>query len=383
MTPLPLDGLKVLDLSRVLAGPLCTMMLGDLGATVIKVERPETGDDTRGWGPPFDDRGESAYFLSVNRNKASVAADFRLPADRQLLLDLAKDADLVVENYLPGALAQFGLDADSLLAKYPQLLWCTISGFGPASRRPGYDFVTQAESGWMAITGEPGGAPMKHGVALVDVLTGKDAAIGLLAMLVARERATDPLPIAQRQLHVTLQSSARAALVNVAQNALVSGRDAARWGNAHANLVPYQLFDATDRPLVIAVGSDAQWPPAMRALHLDALADDPALRTNAGRLAHRAAVVQAISEQLRAQPAAYWLARLEAAGVPCGVVRTVQESLSDISGDVLSLARTGLPPLWNGRVRLEPPRMDEHGVSVRAKHWSFFDDLPIPTREDV
>lgn len=383
MTPLPLEGLKVLDLSRVLAGPLCTMMLGDLGATVIKVERPETGDDTRGWGPPFDDRGESAYFLSVNRNKASVAADFRRPADRQLLHDLAKEADLVVENYLPGTLTQYGLDADALLAQYPRLLWCTISGFGPASRRPGYDFVTQAESGWMAITGEPSGAPMKHGVALVDVLTGKDAAIGLLAMLVARERALDPLPIAQRHLHVTLQSSARAALVNVAQNALISGRDAARWGNAHANLVPYQLFDAADRPLVIAVGSDAQWPPAMRALHLDALADDPALRTNAGRLAHRASVVQAITEQLRAQPAAYWLARLESAGVPCGVVRTVQESLADISGDVLSLARTGVPPLWNGRVRLEPPRMDEHGVSVRAKHWSFLEDLPIPTREDV
>ncbi|MBY0490965.1 MAG: CoA transferase [Gemmatimonadaceae bacterium] len=383
MQPLPLEGLKVLDLSRVLAGPLCTMMLGDLGATVIKIERPKTGDDTRGWGPPFDDRGESAYFLSVNRNKASVAADFRQPEDQALLHALASEADLVVENYLPGTLEQFGLDAASMMARYPRLLWCTISGFGPDSRRPGYDFVTQAESGWMAITGDPTGAPMKHGVALVDVITGKDAAIGLLALLVARERAAAPLPAAQRHLHVTLADSARAALVNVAQNALVSGRDARRWGNAHANLVPYQLFEAADRPFVIAVGADGQWPPAMRALALDVLADDPDLRTNAGRLAHRARVVQAIADQVRTQPATFWMTRLEAAGVPCGVVRTVQESLAELPGDVSTAARTGVPPLWNGRVRLAPPRMDEHGVSVRAKQWSFADDLPIPLSVDV
>jgi crotonobetainyl-CoA:carnitine CoA-transferase CaiB-like acyl-CoA transferase len=383
MSRLPLEGLKVLDLSRVLAGPLCTMMLGDLGATVIKVERPGTGDDTRGWGPPFDDQGESAYFLSVNRNKASVAADFRRPEDQALLHALASEADLVVENYLPGALAQFGLDAASMLAQYTNLLWCTISGFGPESRRPGYDFVTQAESGWMAITGDPAGAPMKHGVALVDVLTGKDAAIGLLAMLVARARATEPLPVEERQLHVTLTSSARAALVNVAQNVLVSGRGASRWGNAHANLVPYQLFDAADRPFVIAVGADAQWPPAMRALALPQLADDPALRTNAGRLAERERIVREITAQVCTQPASHWIAQLDAAGVPCGVVRTVQESLAELGDDVSSAARTGVPPLWNGRVRLAPPRMDEHGVSVRAKHWSFADDLPIPLRRDV
>lgn len=383
MTSLPLDGLKVLDLSRVLAGPLCTMMLGDLGATVIKIERPGTGDDTRGWGPPFDARGESAYFLSANRNKASVAADFRRSEDRDLLHRLASEADLVVENYLPGTLEQFGLDAAAMLAQYPQLLWASISGFGPDSRRPGYDFVTQAESGWMAITGEPGGAPMKHGVALVDVITGKDAAIGLLALLVARERATAPLPAAQRHLQVTLASSARAALVNAAQNVLVSGREASRWGNAHANLVPYQLFEAADRSFVLAVGSDAQWPLAMRALALDALATDDRLRTNAGRLAHRDEIVAAIAEQVRTQSAAYWLARLDAVGVPCGIVRTVQESLADLEGDVSAAARTGVPPLWNGRVRLEPPRMDEHGVSVRAKHWSFVHDLPIPPHVDV
>lgn len=379
MTPLPLKNIRVLDLSRVLAGPLCTMMLGDLGATVIKIERPESGDDTRGWGPPFDDRGESAYFLSANRNKASVAADFTSPSDQTFLRKLMEEADLVVENYLPGTLNRFGLDAESMLAQNPQLLWCTISGFGGNSRRPGYDFVTQAESGWMAITGEPSGAPMKHGVALVDVITGKDATIGLLAKLVARERAAGPLPPAERLIEVTLASSARAALVNVAQNALVTGRDASRWGNAHANLVPYQLFEAADRPFVIAVGADGQWPAAARAMGLDTLATDSDLKTNAGRLAHRARVVDAIQSQARMQPAAHWLDRLEAAQVPCGVVRSVQESLADVSAS----ARTGVPPLWNGRVRLEPPRLNEHGVSVREKYWSFGDDLPIPTSEDV
>jgi crotonobetainyl-CoA:carnitine CoA-transferase CaiB-like acyl-CoA transferase len=374
-----LENIKILDLSRVLAGPLCTMMLGDLGATIIKVERPETGDDTRGWGPPFDDRGQSAYFLSANRNKMSVAADFRAPADQQLLRDLMNEADIVVENFLPGTLERYGLDAAAMLAQNPRLLWCSISGFGPDSRRPGYDFVTQAESGWMAITGEPDGEPMKHGVALVDVITGKDAAIGLLAALVARERRQEPLPPSDRHLHVTLASSATAALVNVAQNALVSGRDAARWGNAHANLVPYQLFHAADRPFVLAVGADPQWPAAARALGLEALADDAALRTNAGRLAHRTRVVTAIADRVRTAPADVWIARLDELGVPCGLVRTVNEALADVSAS----ARTGAPPLWNGRVRLEPPTLDQHGVSVRAKHWSSAADLPIPPSVDV
>ena len=171
MQSTPLKGIRVLDLSRVLAGPLCTMMLGDLGATVIKVERPGSGDETRGWGPPFDDEGEAAYFLSVNRNKYSLAADLTKPDDQRLLRELIAGADIVVENFLPGVLARYGLDADLLLIENSQLIWATISGFGPHSNRPGYDFVAQAESGWMAITGEPDGDPMKAGVALVDVLS--------------------------------------------------------------------------------------------------------------------------------------------------------------------------------------------------------------------
>lgn len=379
MKPQPLSGIRVLDLSRVLAGPLCSMMLGDLGASVIKVERPGGGDDTRGWGPPFADDGQSAYFRSANRNKLSLAANFADPDDRRLLLELIAEADIVVENYLSGVLARNGIDADALLSAYPQLIWCTISGFGAHSARPGYDFVVQAESGWMAITGDPDGDPMKAGVAMVDVTTGKDAAIGILAVLAARERAgAVGVPATERRVHVTLQSSAVAALVNVAQNTLVSGREAARWGNAHANLVPYQLFRAADRPFVLAVGSDAQWVAAMRAIGLPALADDPALATNAGRLARRDAIVAQLTEQLATEVAAHWMARLEAAAVPCGMVRTVAEAVAERLHDedfsVTHAARVGLPPLWNGVVRLEPPHLGEHSVTVREKRWLSFEN---------
>src|SRR5215218_4198944 len=287
-----LSGIRVLDLTRVLAGPLCTMILGDLGADVLKVERTGEGDETRGWGPPFDDRGESAYYLSVNRNKLGLAADLGRRDDVELIGRLVAEADVVIDNFRRGTLERRGLDPDALLARHPALVWCTITGFGPDSPRPGYDFVVQAERGWMAITGEADGAPMKVGVALADVLAGKDAAIAVLAALAGgRERAAG-----ERWLHVSLARSAAAALVNVAQNALVTGREAVRWGNAHPNLVPYQLFDAADRPLVVAVGSDAQWRSCARALGLAALADDPALATNAGRLAERERVVATLAE---------------------------------------------------------------------------------------
>jgi crotonobetainyl-CoA:carnitine CoA-transferase CaiB-like acyl-CoA transferase len=362
-----LSGIRVLDLSRVLAGPLCTMILGDLGASVIKVERPDGGDETRGWGPPFDDAGQSAYFLSVNRNKLSLAADLDREDDRRLVAALAADADVVVENYRPGALDRRGLGAAGLLASHPRLVWCTITGFGPDDPRPGYDFVVQAESGWMAITGEPDGEPMKAGVAVVDLLAGKDAAIAVLAGLVARDRPDRSDE--SRHLVVSLAGSAAAGLVNVAQNALVSGRDARRWGNAHANLVPYQLFQAADRAVVVAVGNDAQWRACAAALDLPELADDPRLATNAGRLAHRDELVGHLARRLRERPADLWLARLGAAGVPAGVVRTVLESLAESNASPL----TGVAPSVPGSVRRPPPRLDEHGALVRREGWNAFD----------
>jgi crotonobetainyl-CoA:carnitine CoA-transferase CaiB-like acyl-CoA transferase len=362
MAHLPLASIRVLDLTRVLAGPLCTMLLGDLGADVIKVERPPRGDDTRGWGPPFDERGVSAYYLSVNRNKRSIAADFASERDRATILSLVGGADVVVENFLPGTLARFGLAPRTLLEIHPDLIWCTITGFGVTSSRPGYDFVVQAESGWMAITGEPAGEPMKSGIALADLVAGKDAAVAVLAALLGRARG---VPF-DRYVVISLADSARAALINVAQNALLSGVPARRWGNAHANLVPYQLFHTRDRPIVIAVGSDEQWKACVNALGLVQLAADDALATNAGRLANRARIVGAFEEQLARRLAADCLHLLDSAGVPCGVVKSVLEAISD-AGNASNL--TGMPSSVGGTIRLPPPRLDEHGEAIRRQGW--------------
>jgi crotonobetainyl-CoA:carnitine CoA-transferase CaiB-like acyl-CoA transferase len=356
---LPLRGVRVLDLTRVLAGPLCTMMLGDLGADVIKVERPGGGDDTRGWGPPFDDQGRSAYFLSVNRNKLGVALDLDTEADRAVVERLIAGADVVVDNFLPGALERRGLAPEAMLDRHPSLVWCTITGFGAGSLRPGYDFVVQAECGWMAITGDVNGQPMKVGVALADVIAGKDAAAAILAALVGRDRG------GRRRIVTSLADSARAALVNVAQNVLVAGGDARRWGNAHPNLVPYQLFHASDRPLVVAVGSDPQWRACALALDLLELAADPSLHANAGRVAHRDRVVASVAQRIATDTAAHWLAQLDAAGVPCGVVRPVHEVVEQVAASPL----TGMPSGVGGAVRLPPPTLDQHGAAIRERGW--------------
>ena len=342
------------------------MVLGDLGADVIKIERPGSGDETRGWGPPFDRTGQSAYFLAANRNKKSLAADLANVSDREIVLQLIAEADVVLENFLPGALKKLGIDAEELLDRNPSLVWCSISGFGGGSARPGYDFVIQAESGWMSITGEQGGPPMKVGVALADVIAGKDAAIAILAAIADREAGT--LDRQRRHVVVSLAASAVASLVNVAQNVLVSGDDAQRYGNAHPNLVPYQLFDAADRPFVIAVGSDAQWLACAKALDLEDLARDAALRTNAGRVGHRDRVVAAISERAREQNAQHWIDLLDSGNVPCGLVRTVKEALVDSGADAV----TGVPSSVSGSVRTPPPRLDEHGDAIRALGWRAF-----------
>lgn len=342
------------------------MMLGDLGADVIKVERPEGGDETRGWGPPFDEKGQSAYFLSVNRNKKSIVADLRDPADRELLLTLIRHCDVVIDNFRPGTLERAGFAPHSLIAEQESLIWCSITAFGGSSVRPGYDFVIQAESGWMAITGSPEGPPTKTGAALADVIAGKDATIAVLAALVNRLRTG-------RGSHIvmSLSASATAALVNVAQNVLVSGRDALRWGNSHPNLVPYQLFDCSDRPIVLAVGSDAQWRACAHALGLSELANDDRLAGNAGRVEHRAQVVEMIAARLRQRSADAWMAELNAVGVPCGLVKSVFDALSDTDATALF----GVPPSVPGTLRLPPPHLDEHGDEIRRLRWGAFDAL--------
>ena len=363
-----LNSVNVLDLSRVLAGPLTTMMLGDLGARVIKVEKPGTGDDTRGWGPPFDSRGESAYYLSVNRNKKSIALDLDVAADRQLVLDLAAEADVVIDNFRPGTMERRGVDPEVMLDANPKLIWCTITGFGEESARLGYDLVVQAESGWMSITGEPDGEPMRVGVALADIIAGKDAAIAILGALVARGMSLEPMSPNERRIHISLADSARAALINVAQNALVTGNDAKRWGNQHPNLVPYQLFHAADRPMIVAVGTDNQWKAFADVVGLDEMRDDPHLTTNAGRLASRDRIVSAVSERLRTRTADEWIDKLDRVGVPAGLVKSVLESLAEAGASAL----TGIEPSVPGTVRLPPPRLDEHGAEIRAHRWSVF-----------
>jgi crotonobetainyl-CoA:carnitine CoA-transferase CaiB-like acyl-CoA transferase len=344
------------------------MMLGDLGADVLKIERPDTGDDTRSWGPPFDDRGESAYYLSVNRNKKSAALDLDSEADRDLMLQLIAGADVVVDNFKPGTLERRGVNPANLLAKYGNLVWCTITGFGERSSRVGYDLVVQAESGWMSITGDPSGDPMKIGVALADVIAGKDSVIAILAALVRRFTSRDPISAADRRIHISLAHSARAALVNVAQNALVTGSDAKRWGNQHPNLVPYQLFHAADRPMILAVGNDSQWQAWAGALGLPVLASDASIASNAGRLANRDRLVSAVAKKLQEKNAAEWIDLLGKSGVPCGVVKTVLESLAEVDASAL----TGIAPSVPGTVRLPPPKLNEHGDEIRAKGWTAF-----------
>lgn len=364
-----LNGVRVVDMSRVLAGPLCGMTLADLGANVIKVERPGLGDESRQWGPPFDSRGESAYYLSTNRNKLGIALDLGLADDLRVLTRLIASADVVIENFKSETLARADIDRDAILRAYPRLIWLTLTGFGLDNPRLGYDLVVQAECGWMSITGAENGEPMKVGVALADVIAGKDAAIAILAALVAREMSGDDLAPTARRLHVSLAHSAIAALVNVAQNVLVSGHEAGRYGNAHPNLVPYQAFKARDAYIVIGVGNDRQWANCCAALELSALAKDADLATNTGRLTHRDRVTGTIGRRVAERDAAEWVARLNGAGVPCGKVRAVSEALAAVAHSAL----TGVAPSVPGSVRFPPPKLDEHGSEIRRLGWGAFE----------
>jgi len=366
----PLDGVTVLDLSRVLAGPYATQLLGDMGADVWKVERPGAGDETRGWGPPFV-AGESAYFLSVNRNKKSAALDFGEPAHRAALLAAARAADIVVENFLPGDLLRFGLDAAALRAANPDLVVCSITGYGqdgPYASLPGYDAVLQGFTGLMAITGPADGPPCKVGVAVVDVLTGAHAAAAMLGAYAGRLRGRGGA-----HLDVALFEVGVASLVNVTQAALATGRPARRHGNAHPQIVPYQTFEAEGGALVVAVGNDAQWQRLCAALGLTDLAGDPRFAGNAGRVEHRDDVVAALAARFRAGPRDAWLAKLGAARVPAGPVREVHEVVADPALDQRGMIHRGAGPggadllgapfVAGGRrpaLRLPPPALGAH-----------------------
>jgi crotonobetainyl-CoA:carnitine CoA-transferase CaiB-like acyl-CoA transferase len=324
-----LDGVKVLDFSRVLAGPFATMMLGDLGAEVVKVERPDGGDETRSWGPPFDARGEATYFLSVNRNKRSVVLDLKDDADLERARKLALGADVLVENFRPGLMGDLGLAYEDLHSGNPGLIYCSITGFGPGqgARLPGYDLLVQALGGLMSITGEPDRDPQKVGVALVDILTGLFATSGILAALRHRERSGQG-----QKVEVSLLASLLAALVNQASAYTAGGVVPHRMGNAHPSISPYELYDAGDGQLVIAVGNDRQFRALCAAIDRSDLADDARFATNPDRVANRTELREELQRSLRGRPAAHWSEALTAARVPAGPVNDVGAAFRLASG---------------------------------------------------
>ncbi|RST31193.1 CoA transferase [Sphingomonas ginkgonis] len=321
----PLAGRRILDLSRVLAGPWATMVLADLGADVIKVENPRGGDDTRHWGPPYTG-GESAYYLCANRNKRSIAIDLASADGQRIVRELAARADVLVENYKQGGLARFGLDYESLAILNPRLVYCSISGYGrasPLADRAGYDYVVQAEAGLMAVTGPVDGEPMKVGVAVADLFTGMAAAQAILAALIAADRDGQG-----QHLDMALYDCQLAMLANVGSAALVSGREPRRWGNGHPTIVPYQLFDTSDGQVVIAVGNDGQFAALCnRLLDRPDLCADERFATNRARVQHRDDLLAELVPLIAAQSTDWWLGGLQAIGVPSGKVRGVREAL--------------------------------------------------------
>jgi len=319
----PLAGVRVVDLSRVLAGPYATMTLADLGADVVKIEHPAGGDETRAWGPPFAG-GESAYFLSVNRGKRSVAVDLKDPEGRDLALELCARADVVIENFRPGGAARLGLDYEAVRARRPDVVYCTISGFGSRepSDRAGYDFTVQAESGLMAITGEPDGEPVKVGVAIVDVLTGLNAATAILAALHRRDVTGEG-----DRVEVSLLDTAFAALVNVGANALLTGEEPRRYGNAHPSIVPYQPFRAADGWIAVAAANDGLYSKLCLAIGRPDLAVDERYATNELRVLNREPLLAELQSVFAGRAAEEWEGLLLASGVPAGSIRRVGEAL--------------------------------------------------------
>lgn len=374
-TNAPLNGIRVLDFSRVLAGPFCTMMLGDLGADVLKVEQPKLGDESRHWGPPWVGEGEdrlSAYFISVNRNKRSLTLNLKSKEGRELAQRLAARADILVENFKVGGMAEFGLSETDLRPLNPGLIYCSITGFGqsgPYRDRPGYDYVIQAMSGLMSITGPSDGAPHKVGVAVADVFTGLYALSAILAAL--HYRVCTGLG---QYIDLALLDSQIAALVNVASNVLISGQESPRLGNEHPNIVPYQTFAAADGDFVLAVGNDRQFADLCRLIRQPKLAEDDRFATNPARLKNRPTLIGLLSEVFKQRTVAEWVEELLALGIPAGPIQGVEASLNDPQIQARGLVQTIESPLGDiplvmspaqfslspATVRLPPPRLGEH-----------------------
>ena len=370
MTP-ALDGVLVADFSRVLAGPYATMLLADLGATVVKVERPGAGDDTRAWGPPFAPDGQSTYFHSVNRNKRSIALDLSDPGDLGVAQDLARHADVVVQNYKPGGLARFGLDYTAVAVANPEVVYCSISGFGSGEGRdlPGYDLLVQAMGGLMSITGDA--EPTKAGVAVVDVLTGLHATVAILAALRHRD-----VTGAGQHVEVSLLSALLSSLVNQSSAFVGAGVVPQRMGNAHPSIAPYDLFATADRPMIIAVGNDGQFRRLVEVLGRAELADHADYRTNTDRVSHRDALKGTLEATLTTRGADDWQRDLTAAGVPCGPINSIEqafrlatrlglEPVSDIDG-IPVVANPVVYTATPADYRTPPPTVDSDRDEVLA-----------------
>ncbi|AZR93804.1 CoA-transferase [Bordetella trematum] len=387
LSPMALAGVKVLDLSRILAGPSAAQLLGDLGADVVKVEKPGEGDDTRKWGPPYirDQEGqrtdESAYYLSANRNKRSIAIDIASEQGQALVHRLIAQADVLIENYKKGGLAKYGLSYEQIRERYPRLVYCSVTGFGqtgPYASRPGYDFLIQGMGGIMSLTGEPQGQPMKVGVGIADVMTGMYAAVGILAALRHRDATGQG-----QQIDISLLDTQIAWLVNAGTNYLAERKVPTRLGNGHPNIVPYQVFSTADSPMILAVGNDGQFQRFCEVAGLTELAADSRYATNVKRIENRVALCALIDERLQTRPRRDWLAALEAAGVPCGPVNDLQDVFEDPHVQARG-AELRMPCAWaeGGEVGLlanplkmsvtpptyrhAPPRINEHEQDVLA-----------------
>ncbi|MBL8103820.1 MAG: CoA transferase [Anaerolineales bacterium] len=373
----PLQGIRVLDLSRVLAGPYCTMVLGDLGAEVIKVEPPE-GDETRGWGPPFAG-GESAYYLCVNRNKRDMVINLKTDEGKNILRELAMQSDVLVENFRPGTLEKFGLDFETLHVLNPKLIYCSITGFGQTGSmkdKPGYDFMIQASGGLMSITGEPDGEPMKTGVAVVDLFAGQNAIIAILAALQARTLTGEG-----QHLDISLFDSQLGWLANVASNYLISGKLPKRHGNAHPNIVPYQSFQANDGWFAIAVGNDHQFARLCKLLGKPELGTNEKFATNSARVQNREEIIALLASIFKTDSVVDWLRKLDEAEIPCGRINNFEEvfSMPTVKEREMLVrmehSTIGLLPLVGSPLkmsatpveyRLPPPLFGEHTEEILA-----------------
>jgi formyl-CoA transferase len=382
----PLDGIRVLDLSRVLAGPYCTMVLGDLGADIVKVERADVGDDLRQWGPPFMPDGESTYFLSVNRNKRSIALDLKTAQGRKLAARLARECDVVVENFRPGVMHSLGLGYEQLKEDHPRLVYCSITGHGaagPLSDRPGYDVITQGMSGLMSVTGEPDGMPMRVGVAVVDIVTGLYSAVAILGALQSRERSGKG-----QRVDLSLLESALSLMPNLTAGYLLAGVKPERLGNGHPNAVPYKVFATRDGHVTLAVGNNAQWARLCRAVGHPELAEDVRYAENSARIARRAEVEEMVTGWFARKTTDEWVELLSQLEVPCGAINTLDRILAHPQISALGLLKN-LIHATSGALRvvgapfhlsadetdplLPPPLLGEHTAAVLKQVLSLDD----------